>query len=143
MEEHQKNEQLREVRILGLLKLFDKNLLAELISEDVWLDRLRRVIERNDRAGFDLMDPFTNPLWNQLSVIDDCILVDNRLAVPGQFRPAVSKRIHRGHPGKRLCLMYHTFCGGHIYKRLSSIWSRSAVNVLDTVKMLNKYIRKI
>ena len=70
----------------SLSKLFDKTLLAELISEDVWMDRLRRVIEKKDRAGFELMGPYTNPLWNQLSVVDDCILFDNRLAVPVQLR---------------------------------------------------------
>ena len=89
-----------DVGSFSLSKLFDKTLLAELISEDVWMDRLRRVIERKDRAGFELMGPYTNPLWNQLSVIDDCILVDNRLAVPIQLRQAVIKRIHRGHPAQ-------------------------------------------
>ena len=89
-----------DVGRFSLSKLFDKTLLAELISEDVWMDRLRRVIERKDRAGFELMGPFTNPLWNQLSVIDDCILVDNMLAVPIQLRQAVMKSIHRGHPGQ-------------------------------------------
>ena len=64
------------------------------------MDRLRRVIERNDRHSFELLGPYSNPLWNQLSVVDDCILVDNRLAVPGQLRQAVLKRIHRGHPGQ-------------------------------------------
>ena len=84
----------------NLTKLFDRSLLAELISEDAWMDRLRRVIQRNDRHSFELMGPYTNPLWHQLSVVDDCILVDNRLAVPGQLRQAVLKRIHRGHPGQ-------------------------------------------
>ena len=41
----------------SLSKLFDKTLLAELISEDVCMDRLRRVIERKDRAGIELMGP--------------------------------------------------------------------------------------
>ena len=89
-----------DVGSFSLTKLFDKTLLAELISEDVRRDRLRRVIERNDRAGFELMGPYTNSLWNQLSVIDDCILVNNTLAVPIQLRPAVMKRIQRGHPGQ-------------------------------------------
>ena len=57
--------------MFSLTKLFDKTLLLELISEDVWIDRLRRVIERNDRAGFELMGPYTNPPWNQLFVVDD------------------------------------------------------------------------
>ena len=50
------------------------------------------------------MGPYTNPLWHQLSVVDDCILVDNRLAVPGQLRQAVLKRVHRGYPGQEAML---------------------------------------
>ena len=38
-----------DVGSFSLSKLFDKTLLAELITEDVWMDRLRRVIERKDR----------------------------------------------------------------------------------------------
>ena len=60
------------------------------------MDRLRRVIERKDRAGFELMGPYTNPLWNQL----ESAVVDNRLAVPIQMCQAVMKRILRGHPGQ-------------------------------------------
>ena len=88
----------------NLTKLFDRSLLAELISEDAWMDRLRRVIERNDLHSFELMGPYTNPIWHQLSVVDDCILVDNRLAVPGQLRQAVLKKIRRGHPGQEAML---------------------------------------
>ena len=61
-------------------KLFDKNLLAELTTEDMWMDRLRRVVERGDKQGFELMGPYTNPLWSQMAVQDDCILVNNRLS---------------------------------------------------------------
>ena len=93
-----------DISLDNLNKLFDRSLLAELISEDAWMDRLRRVIERNDRYSFELMGPYTNPLWHQLSVVDDCILVDNRLAVPEQLRLAVLKRIHRGHPGQEAML---------------------------------------
>ena len=39
------------------------------------------------------MGQYTNPSWNQTAVQDDCILADNRLAVPVQLRPAVMKRI--------------------------------------------------
>ena len=64
------------------------------------MDRLRRVIERKDRHSFELMGPYTNSLWHQMSVVDDCIVIDGRLAVPGQLSPAVLNRIHRGHPGQ-------------------------------------------
>ena len=88
----------------NLAKLFDKNLLAELTTEDTWMDRLRRVVERGDKQGFELMGPYTNPLWSQMAVQDDCILVNNRLAVPVQLRQAVLKRIHRGHLGQEAML---------------------------------------
>ena len=98
----QKQQQVETLN--NLAKLFDKSLLAELTTEDTWMDRLRRVIERGDKQGFELMGPYTNPLWSQMAVQDDCILVNNRLAVPVQLRQAVLKRIHRGHPGQEAML---------------------------------------
>ena len=103
--EHQLTEQLNaETGPLSLTKLFDKSLLAELVSEDTWMDRLRRVVERNDRQGFELMGPYTNPLWHQISVVDDCLLVDNRLAVPDKLRQAVLRRLHQGHTAQERML---------------------------------------
>ena len=68
------------------------------------MDRLRRVIERGDKQGFELMGPYTNPLWSQMAIKDDCILVNDRLAVPLHLRQAVLKRIHRDHPGQEAML---------------------------------------
>ena len=102
---YQLSEQLEETNSpLSLEKLFDKSLLAELVAGDTWMDRLSRVVERNDRHGFELMGPYTNPLWHQMSVVDDCLLVDNRLAVPEKLRQAVLRRLHQGHPGHEAML---------------------------------------
>ena len=68
------------------------------------MDRLKRAIERKDRHSFELMGPYTNSFWHQMTVVDDCIVVDGRLAVPRQLCPAVLKRIHRGHPGQEAML---------------------------------------
>ena len=43
-----------------LSKLFDKSFLAELTSENTWMDRLRRAIER----GTNKDSSYTNPLWS-------------------------------------------------------------------------------
>ena len=103
--EYKRGEQLMDAENpLSLDKLFDKSLLAEVVSEDTWMDRLRRVVERNDRHGFELMGPYTNPLWHQMSVVDDCLLVNNRLAVPEKLRQAVLRRLHQGHPGQEAML---------------------------------------
>ena len=71
-------KQQQEETLDNLAKLFDKILLAELTTEDTWMDSLRRVIERGDKQGFELMGPYTNPLWSQMAVQDDCTLVKNR-----------------------------------------------------------------
>ena len=68
------------------------------------MDRLRRVNERGDKQGFELMGPYANPLWSQMVVQDDYIMVNDRLAVPLQLRQAVPKRIHRDHPGQEAML---------------------------------------
>ena len=97
-------KQQQEEAIDNLSKLFDKSLLAELTTEDTWMDRLIRVIESGDKQGFELMGPYTNPLWSEMAEQDDSSLVNNRLAVPVQLRQAVLKRIHRGHPGQEAML---------------------------------------
>ena len=63
-----------------------------------------QILERNYVHSFELMGPYTNPPRHQMSVIDDCNLVDNRLAVPGELLPAGLKRIYRGHPGQEATL---------------------------------------
>ena len=102
------------------------------------MDSLRRVVERNDRLTFELMGPYTNPLWHQLSVVDDCILVDERLAVPCQLRAAVLKWIHCGHPDQEATLnVFRTTCGGHTCIRTLSTWPRSVGAVGAAVRTLN------
>ena len=39
-----------------------------------------------------------------MSVVDDCVLVDNRLAVPDKLRQAVLRRLHQGHLGQEAML---------------------------------------
>ena len=97
-------KQQQEEALDNLSKLFDKILLAKLTTEDTWMDCLRLEIERGDKQGFELMGPYTNPLWSQMAVQDDCILVNNRLAVPLQLRQSVLKRTHRGHPNQEAML---------------------------------------
>ena len=116
----------------NLTKLFDRSLLAELITEDPSMDRLRRVIERNVRNSFELMGPHTNR--HQVSVVDDCILVDNRLAVSGQLRQAALKRIHRGHPGQEAMLDVSRYLWWpHMHKDI--------VNLAEECRSYSRYVK--
>ena len=100
------------------------------------MDRLRRVIERGDRQGFELMGPYTNQLWSQIAVQDDCILVNNRLAVPVQLRQAVLKRIHRGHPVQEAMLGVSQY-----------LWwphmNKDIVNLAEECRSCTRYGKKI
>ena len=135
--EHQLAEQANgENGPFSLTKLFDKSLLAELVSEDTWMDRLRRVVERNDRQGFEMMGPYTNPLWHQMSVIDDCLLVDNRLAVPEKLRQAVLRRLHQGHPGQEAMLEVSNYLWWpHMHKDI--------VNMAEECRSCTRYGKNI
>ena len=135
---YQLTEQLNvENGPLSLTKLFDKSLLVELVTEDTWMDRLRRVVERNDRQGFELMGPYTNPLWHQMTVVDGCLLVDNRLAVPDKLRQAVHRRLHQGHPGQEAMLeVSNHLWWPHMHKDIVNM-AKSVGVALVTVRMLN------
>ena len=50
------------------------------------------------------MGLYSDHLWNQLAVRDDCILADSRFAVPVKLRPVSLKRNHREHPGQKAML---------------------------------------
>ena len=59
--EEQKLQRHQTVDTLdNLSKLFDKSFLAELTSENTWMDWLRRAIER----GTNKDSSYTNPLWS-------------------------------------------------------------------------------
>ena len=96
------------------------------------MDCPRRVVERNDRQGFELMGPYTNPLWHQMSVVDDCLLVDNQLAVPDKLRQAVLRRLHQGHPGQEAMLEVSNYLWWpHIYKDI--------VNMAEECRSCTRY----
>ena len=68
------------------------------------------------------MGPYTNPMWSQMAVQDDCILVKNRLAVPVQLRQAVLKKIHRRHPGLEAMLGVSQYlCWPHTNKDIMNL----------------------
>ena len=129
-------KQQKEESLDNLSRLFDKSLLEELTTEDTWMDRLRRVIERGDTQGFKLMGPYTNPLWSQMAVQDDCILVNNRLAVPIQLRQVVLKRIHQGYPGQEAMLGFSQYlCWLHMHKDI--------VNIAEECRSCTRYGKNV
>ena len=38
--------------------------------------------------------------WSKAAVVNNCVIIDNKLAIPEVLRPAVLARLHRSHPGQ-------------------------------------------
>ena len=80
------------------------------------MDGLKRVIERVDIELFELITIYTHPLWNQMTAVNGCILVDNQLAVPLQLRQAVMMRNHRDHTGAYVGFLKSSLVDAHAHE---------------------------
>ena len=38
--------------------------------------------------------------WTKAAVVNNCVLIDNKLAIPEQLRSAILIQLHRSHPGQ-------------------------------------------
>ena len=84
----------------GLHNILDADLLGELTIEDSQLIQLRKHILAKDREGFLRLGSYMANFWDDASVINDCIIIDNRVAIPTCLRKAEMARLHRTHPGQ-------------------------------------------
>ena len=80
--------------IVGLPSLFDVGLLAELTDEDEFFGPMKRAILDNDVQSFSKQGVYISQFWPIASVVDNCILIDNKLAIPFKLRSAILTRLH-------------------------------------------------
>ena len=76
-------------------------------------------------------------MLSQMAVQDDCILVNDRLAVTLQLRQVVLKRIHRGHPGQEAML------GASKYLCWTQHMHKDIVNLAEECRSCTRYGKKI
>ena len=88
--------------IVFLPGLFDADLLAELTAEDRFLGPMKRAITNKDITSFNKLGAYMAQFWPKAAVVNDCVVIDNKLAIPEALRQAVLARLHRSHPGQRL-----------------------------------------
>ena len=86
--------------IVGLPGLFDADLLAELTEEDRFLGPMKRAIINKDVTSFNKLGAYMAQFWPKAAVINNCAILDNKLAIPEILRQAVLARLHRSHPGQ-------------------------------------------
>ena len=86
--------------IVGLPGLFDADLLAELTAEDRFLGPMKRAIVHKDVTSLNKLGAYMAQFWCTAAVFNNCVVIDNKLAIPESLRQAVLTRLHRSHPGQ-------------------------------------------
>ena len=84
-------------RLVGIL---DSDVLSELTDEDASLSLMKRAIINRDYEGFCRIDSYIKSFWHCAAVVDGCVVVDNRIAIPMCLRKPLLSRLHRSHAGQ-------------------------------------------
>ena len=89
-----------KTKVVGLPGLFDVDLLGELTGEEPFLGPMRTAIINKDVQSFNKLGAYMAQFWPKAAVVNNCVLIDNKLAIPEQLRSAILTRFHRSHPGQ-------------------------------------------
>ena len=66
----------------GLVGILDAEILTELTDEDVTLRLMKTAIRNRDYEGFARIDPYIKTFWDSAALVDGCIIIDDRIAIP-------------------------------------------------------------
>ena len=94
--------------IVGLPGLFDGDLLAELTEEDKFLGPMKCAIISKDVTSFNKLGSYMAQFWTKATVVSDCVIVDNKLAIPEPLRKVVLARLHRSQPLSTLVAFFES-----------------------------------
>ena len=86
--------------LTGLVGILDSDVLSELTDEDASLSLIKRAIVNRDYEGFCRIDSYIKSFWHCAAVVDGCVVVDNRIAIPMCLRKSLLSRLHRSHAGQ-------------------------------------------
>ena len=86
--------------LTGLMGILDSDVLSELTDEDYSLRLMKRALINRDYEGFCSIDSYLKSFWHCAAVVDGCVVVDNRIAIPNCLRKPLLARLHRSHAGQ-------------------------------------------
>ena len=86
--------------LTGRVGTLDSDVLSELTDEDASLSLMKRAIVNRDYEGFCRIDSYIKSFWHCAAVVDGCVVVDNRIAIPMCLRKPLLSRLHRSHAGQ-------------------------------------------
>ena len=110
----------------GLVGILDAEILTELTDEDVTLRLMKTAIRNRDYEGFARIDPYIKTFWDSAALVDGCLIIDDRVAIPSCLQRAFLSRLHRS---KRRWLTRPSICGGREFIVILSTSAKTAENV--------------
>ena len=78
---------------MGLPGVFYADLLEELTEEDRFLGSMKRAIKNKEVTSVFKLRSYMAQFWTKAAVVNDCVIVDNKLATPEPLRKAVLARL--------------------------------------------------
>ena len=66
----------------GLTGFLDTDILSELVDEDQIYRLMKQAILSRDYEAFSRIDPYIKSFWNAAAIVDGCIIIDDRIAIP-------------------------------------------------------------
>ena len=83
--------------LTGLVGILDTDVLWEHTDEDSCLRLMKRALVNRDYEGFCRIDSYLKSFRHCAAVVDGCVVVDNRIAIPNCLRKPSLARLHRSH----------------------------------------------
>ena len=84
-------------RLVGIL---DSDVLSELTDGDPSLRLMKRALINRNYERFCRIDSYLKSFWPCAAVVDGCVVIDNRIAIPTCLRKLLLARLHRPHAGQ-------------------------------------------
>ena len=84
----------------GLVGLLDAKIHSKMTDEDATTRPMKLAIRNRDYKVFARIHPYIRTFWDSAAVVDGCIIIDDRIAIPSCLQRAVLSRLHRSHPGQ-------------------------------------------
>ena len=84
-----------EKSLPGLIGILDADIDSELIDEIATLRLMKIAIRNRDCEGFARIDPYIKSFWDSAAVVDGCIVINDRNAIPICLQRAEFSRLNR------------------------------------------------
>ena len=84
----------------GLVGILDADVLSELKDEDSSLHLMKPALINKNYKTFCGIGAYLKSFWQCSAVVDGCVVMNNRIAIPNCLQKPVLARLHRSHAGQ-------------------------------------------